>query len=79
VVNCGEESGWMEVISGMPQGSILGPILFTVFANDLDSDVVNRVWKFADDVEMIRNVGTVEGVRQFMEDLTKMEKWAEVW
>jgi len=43
VVNGGEESGWMEVISGEPQGSILGPILFTVFVNGQDSDVVNRV------------------------------------
>jgi len=65
-----EESGWMEVISGVPQGSILGPILFAVFVNDIDSDVVNRVWKFADDVKMIGNVGTVEGVREFREDLT---------
>jgi len=50
-----------------------------VFVNDLDSDVVNKVWKFADDVKMIGNVGTVEGVREFREDLTRMEKWAEVW
>jgi len=61
----GEESDWMEVISGVPQGSMLGPILFTVFVNDLNGDVVNRVWKFADDVKMIGNVGTVEGVREF--------------
>jgi len=38
-----------------------------VFVNDLDSDVVNRVWKFADDVKMIGNVGTVEGVCKIME------------
>jgi len=62
----------MEVISGMPQGSILGPNLFTVFVNDLDSDVVIRVWKFADDAKMIGNVGTVEGVHEFREDLTRM-------
>jgi len=38
-------------ISGVTQGYILGPILFTVFVNDLDSDVVNGVWKFADDAK----------------------------
>jgi len=79
VVIGGEESGWMEVISGVPQGSILGPILFPVFVNDLNSDGVNRVWEFADDVKMIGNVWTFEGVREFREDLTRMEKWAEVW
>jgi len=79
VVIGGEEYGLMEVISGMPHGSILGPILFTVFVNDLECDVVNRVWKFADDVKIIGNKGTVEGVREFMEDLTRMEKWAEFW
>jgi len=50
-----------------------------VFVNDLDSDVVNRVWKFTDDVNMIGNVGTVKGVREFREDLTRMEKWTKVW
>jgi len=50
-----------------------------VFVNDLDGAVVNRVWKFADDVKMIGNMGTVEGVREFREGLTRMEKWAEVW
>jgi len=49
-------------------------ILFTVFVNYLDSDVVNRVWKFADDFKMIGNVGTVEGVREFREDLARIEK-----
>jgi len=53
-------------------------LLQTVFVNDLDSDVVNKVWKFADDVKMIGNVGTVEGVREFRKDLTRVEKWAEV-
>jgi len=79
VVIGGEESGWIEVISGMPQGSILGPILFTLFVNDLDSDVLNSVWKFADDVKMIGNVVTIKGVCEFREDLTRLEKWAEVW
>jgi len=53
-------------------------LLQTVFVNDLDSDVVNKVWKFADDLKMKVNVGTVEGVREFREDLTRMKKWAQV-
>jgi len=68
-----------DVLTNIPSSPLpsvccsLASFLFTVFVNDLDSDVVNRVWKFADDVKMIRNVGTVKGVREFREDLTRME------
>lgn len=79
VVLNGVESEWKEVLSGVPQGSILGPVLFLVFVNDLDKDIFGRVWKFADDVKLIGNVGTNEGVGMLKEDLHKMERWAEDW
>ena len=45
----GQRSGWTEVRSGVPKGSVLGPLLFTVFIDDIDEEVFCEISKFADD------------------------------
>ncbi len=54
VVINGEESGWEEVLSGVPKESVLGPPLFTVFNNDLDDVIkcIELLKKFADDTKL---------------------------
>ena len=53
VVVDGEVSNWKSVLSGIPQGSVLGPILFLIYINDLDDDITSKVLKFADDTNVL--------------------------
>ena len=66
---------WKEVSSGVPQGSVLGPILFTVYINDIDDNISSKILKFADDTKLIRNVGNVMDISILRDDLNRMVKW----
>ena len=54
VVVDGEVSSWKSVLSGVPQGSVLGPILLLVYIDDLEEGVTGNVLKFADDTKLFR-------------------------
>ena len=72
-------SGWQEVRSGVPQGSVLGPLLFLIYINDLDEEVVSKVGKFADDTKMCRGVALDSEVEILRNDLKKMFQWSIDW
>ena len=55
VIVDGEISNWKSVLSGVPQGSVLGPILFLIYINDLD-DISSKVLKCADDTKVFRKL-----------------------
>ena len=52
----GEISNWKSVLNGVPQGSVLGLILFLIYINDLEDDISSKILKFADDTKVFRKV-----------------------
>jgi hypothetical protein len=76
VVN-GALSNWKDVTSGVPQGSILGPLLFTIYIDDIENGLHNRLIKFADDTKLWGKVDNEDEVESMHEDLRKLGKWSE--
>ena len=70
-------SNWKSVLSAFPQGSVLGPILFLIYINDLDDDISSKVLTFADDTKLFRKVTHDTNKQSLQDDLDKLFKWSE--
>ena len=75
----GTKSTWRDVLSGIPQGSVIGPVLFVIFINDMPSHVIHNFCKlFADDCKLFGNV-KVDEENTVQHDLTNLVDWSKRW
>ena len=79
VVVDGEVSNWKSVLSGVPLGSVLGPILFLIYINGLDDGITSKVLTFADDTKVFRKIESDADRQQLQDDLNKLNEWSDKW
>ena len=79
VVN-GIKSDWAPVLSGVPQGTVLGPLLFPLYINDITTNTDSEIRLFADDCVCYREIkGTEDTVKLHQEDIDRLCRWATKW
>ena len=79
VVIRGENSSWKPVLSGVSQGSVIVPLLFLIYINDIDEGLKNQIVKFADDTKLYQAISSPEDQRQLQGDINKIQSWSEKW
>ena len=79
VVIEGEESDTVPVTSGVPQGSVLDPILFLVYINELPQDIVSQVCLFADDTSIYLTLEDNGDSDTLQWDLDRLQEWESKW
>ena len=65
--------------SGIPQGSVLGPILFVIYINDLPDNIISNCYMFADDTKVLKDVYTIKDIEILQQDMRELEKWSNNW
>ena len=80
VVLNGKESNWGDIKAGVPQGSVLGPLLFLIYINDLEEGIKSQIKFFTDDTSLFSIVHyPVTSAEELNHDLDQISKWAYQW
>ena len=72
------ESEWRNITSGVPQGSVLGPLLFVIYINDLPDKIKNIMEMYADDSKAISE-GSVMSQSELQADINEIDNWCKKW
>ena len=79
VVVDGERSKEAEVISGVPQGTVLGPLLFILYINDIGEGTSSTIRLFADDALIYRKISSTQDAATLQKDLDTLVEWSKQW
>jgi hypothetical protein len=73
------KSDWADVLSGVPQGSVLGPLLFLIFINDMPGLVKHLCKLFADDTKLIGVIKSPSDLTELQQDIDRLVEWSHTW
>ena len=74
----GEASEWADITTGVPQGSVLGPLLSIIYINYIDN-LTSRIATFSDDTKLGTNTADLEAIVALRKDLIKIRSWSKKW
>ena len=70
---------WAPVVSGVPQGTVLGPLLFSLHINDITSDIDSEIRLFADYCACCREIKNEEDTVKLQKNIDRLGSWARKW
>ena len=73
-------SNLAPVTSGVPQGNVLGQLLFLIYVNDLDTNIMRKMYTFADDTKLCHRARNPDDIMEPQQDINKLViEWANKW
>jgi ribonuclease P/MRP protein subunit RPP40 len=75
----GQGSTWYLVTSGVLQGLVLGPLLFLIFINDVNSELTSCILNFADDTKVFTTIEDDRDSQELQKGIDKLARWTEEW
>ena len=75
----GESSEFIRVMSGVPQGTLLGPLMFLLYINDISNNLTSHIRLFANDCVIYRTISSLEDPLCLQEDLDRIFNWTTRW
>ena len=75
----GAQSSWRSVTSGVPQGTVFGPLLFLLYVSDIANGLTSQIRLFADDCILYRAVRSTTDCDVLQQDINHLYKWSSTW